>query len=254
MQEQSRVNKQAWEYRAYEFWEKRDGTPAEYAAIIKQDPAACLKKHRRHFEDVAGKTIANICGSNGRKAVPLALLGATSRCLISQRRMHGTRLNWRTMLRHQFICRRRSYAIDLERYRDTFDLLYLEGGILHYFADLERFLQILFTILRPGGQLILSDFHPVGRWIDADLTYRPRYFDQALQSGDLAYKTHFTDAEQTDFPDVSVRYFTLSEILNGIIATRFTLERFDEHRGWNGENIPSEFTLLATKPLEGSNS
>ncbi len=76
MQEQSRINKQAWEYRAYEFWEKRDGTPAEYAAIIKQDPAACLKKHRRHFEDVAGKTIANICGSNGRKAVPLALLGA----------------------------------------------------------------------------------------------------------------------------------------------------------------------------------
>ncbi|WP_312452444.1 hypothetical protein [Exiguobacterium sp.] len=26
MKEQSRVNKQAWDYRAYEFWEKRDGT------------------------------------------------------------------------------------------------------------------------------------------------------------------------------------------------------------------------------------
>lgn len=55
MQEQSRINKQAWEYRAYEFWEKRDGTPAEYAAIIKQDPVASLKtqasSRRRRRED-----------------------------------------------------------------------------------------------------------------------------------------------------------------------------------------------------------
>ena len=145
------------------------------------------------------------------------------------------------------------YAIDLTRYSDTFDILYLEGGILHYFADLKRFLQILFTMLKPGGQLILSDFHPVGRWIDTDLMYTPRYFDQALQTGDLAYKSHFTDQEQVDFPDVSVRYFTLSEILNGVIETRFTLQQFEEHRGWNGENIPKEFTLLATKPMEGSN-
>ncbi len=255
MQEQSRINKQAWEYRAYEFWEKRDGTPAEYAGIIKQDPAACLKKHRRHFEEVAGKTIANICGSNGRKAVPLALLGAdvTVFDISEENAKYALELAHHAETSIQYVVGD-LYAIDLERYRDTFDLLYLEGGILHYFADLERFLQILFTMLKPGGQLILSDFHPVGRWIDADLTYRPRYFDQALQAGDLAYKTHFTDAEQTDFPDVSVRYFTLSEILNGIIATRFTLDRFDEHRGWNGENIPSEFTLLATKPLEGSNS
>ncbi len=253
MQEQSRINKQAWEYRAYEFWEKRDRAPADYAAVIKQDPAACLKKHRHDLEDVAGKTIANICGSNGRKAVPLALLGAdvTVFDLSEENARYALELAHHAETRIEYVVGD-IYAIDLERYRDTFDLLYLEGGILHYFADLERFLQVLFTILKPGGQLILSDFHPIGRWIDADLTYRPRYFDQGLQAGDLAYKTHFTDEEQVDFPDVSVRYFTLSEILNGVIQTRFILDRFDEHRGWNGENIPSEFTLLASKPVERS--
>lgn len=254
MQEQSRVNKQAWEYRAYEFWEKRDGTPAEYAEIIKQDPAAMLKKHRHYFEDVAGKTIANICGSNGRKAVPLALLGAnvTVFDISEENATYALELAHHAETKIEYIVGD-VYTIDLEWYGNTFDILYLEGGILHYFADLERFLQILFAMLKPGGQLILSDFHPVGRWIDADLTYRPRYFDQALQTGDLAYKSHFTDQEQADFPDVAVRYFTLSEILNGVIATRFTLQQFEEHRGWNGENIPKEFTLLATKPLEGRN-
>jgi len=27
--EQSKINKKAWEYRAYEFWNKRDGSPEE---------------------------------------------------------------------------------------------------------------------------------------------------------------------------------------------------------------------------------
>jgi SAM-dependent methyltransferase len=255
MKKQTWVDKQAWEYRAHEFWEKRDGTPAEYSARIKQDPAACLKKHRHDLEDVAGKAIANICGSNERKAVPLALLGAdvTVFDISEENAKYALELAHHAETRITYVVGD-LYAIDLERYRDTLDILYLEGGILYYFADLKRFLQILFAILQPGGQLILSDFHPVGRWIDADLTYTPRYFDQALPAGDLAYKTHFTNEEQVDFPDVSVRYFTLSETLNGILQTRFTLERFDEHRGWNGENIPSEFTLLATKPFEGSNT
>ncbi|MGI1804480.1 class I SAM-dependent methyltransferase [Exiguobacterium sp. TDN 0502] len=254
MEEQSRINKQAWEYRAYEFWVKRDGAPAEYATSIKADPAAMLKKHRHYFEDVAGKAIANICGSNGRKAVPLALVGAdvTVFDISEENARYALELAHYAETKIEYIIGD-IYAIDLTRYSDRFDILYLEGGILHYFADLKRFLQILFAILKPGGQLILSDFHPVGRWIDADLTYRPRYFDQALHASDLAYKSHFTDQEQADFPDVAVRYFTLSEILNGVIATHFTLQQFEEHRGWNGENIPGEFTLLATKSREGRN-
>ncbi|MNP37861.1 hypothetical protein D3C76_1313340 [compost metagenome] len=46
------------------------------AKKILDNPLACLKKHKQYFENVEGKKIANLCGSNGRKAVPLALLGA----------------------------------------------------------------------------------------------------------------------------------------------------------------------------------
>ena len=76
MNEQSATNKAAWEYRAYEFWIKRDGHPKEKAKEIRKDPRAGLKKHQALLENVEGKKIANLCGSNGRKAVPLALLGA----------------------------------------------------------------------------------------------------------------------------------------------------------------------------------
>src|SRR5699024_8000234 len=34
------------------------------------------KKQQEYFENVRGINVGNICGSNGRKAVPLSLLGA----------------------------------------------------------------------------------------------------------------------------------------------------------------------------------
>lgn len=40
MNEQSATNKTAWEYRAYEFWNKRDGTPMEKAKKILENPKA----------------------------------------------------------------------------------------------------------------------------------------------------------------------------------------------------------------------
>lgn len=69
-------NKTAWEYRAYEFWNMNYGTPKEKAAQIKADPKARLRYHQKYFENINGLKIANVCGSNGRIAVPLAVLGA----------------------------------------------------------------------------------------------------------------------------------------------------------------------------------
>lgn len=40
MREQSRINKSAWEHRAYEFWNKRDGSPEEKAKEIINNPRA----------------------------------------------------------------------------------------------------------------------------------------------------------------------------------------------------------------------
>jgi len=68
-----------------------------------------------------------------------------------------------------------------------------------------------------------------------------------LHKGDLAYKSFFNKQEQQDFPDVSLRYYTLSEIINSVINSGFKIQKFDEHCGWNNENIPWEFTILANK-------
>ncbi|MCM3363847.1 class I SAM-dependent methyltransferase [Niallia sp. Sow4_A1] len=248
MNEQSTTNKVAWEYRAYEFWMKRDGHPKEKAKEILKDPRTSLKKHQTFFENVEGKKIANLCGSNGRKAVPLALLGAevTIFDISKENERYARELAYHANTSINYIVGD-IYEIDLQTYGEAFDILYLEGGILHYFQDIDHFMSLLFSLLKNDGTLILSDFHPLLKCLNDDFNVKLAYFDTELQTGDIAYKQFFPEEEQDDFPDVSIRFYTLSEIINSLIAAGLRLERFEEHRGWKMENIPWEFTIIARK-------
>lgn len=252
MNEQSTQNKIAWEHRAYGFWHKRDGSPKDKAQQIMGNPFAQLKKHKPYFEKITGKKIANLCGSNGRKAVPLALLGAdvTVFDISEGNKKYALELADAANVSIQYVVTD-IYEIDVEKYRGYFDMLYLEGGILHYFNDIERLMAILFSLLKDDGVMVLSDFHPLRRCIVTnsiiEFQIQQSYFDSELHNGDVAYKHYFDEHEQQDFPDVSLRSYTLSEIINSVIIAGFKLMKFDEHRGWKNENIPWEFTILAKK-------
>ena len=76
MRDYSQQNKIAWEYNAYDFWVRTAGTPEERARQTKADPVRMLRRYAAYFDRYEGIRVANICGSCGKKAVPLALLGA----------------------------------------------------------------------------------------------------------------------------------------------------------------------------------
>ncbi|WP_226793159.1 class I SAM-dependent methyltransferase [Bacillus sp. B1-b2] len=203
MNERNNKNKKAWEYRAYEFWMKRDGTPEQKAKELSRDPQKSLKKHQSYFGDVKGKRIANLCGSNGRKAVPLALLGAevTVFDISEENKKYALELAHYANTSISYVVGD-IYDINLGEYANHFDILYLEGGILHYFHDLEKFIHILSRLLKKEGVLILSDFHPIKRCTTEDLMYELTYFNNHPQNQDIAYKQYFSEEEQVDFPSI----------------------------------------------------
>ncbi|MHC1696029.1 MAG: class I SAM-dependent methyltransferase [Eubacteriales bacterium] len=248
------INKKAWEYRAYEFWNNQY-TPQALADRIKENPSARLRYHSKYFEHTEGQKIANPCGSNGRIAVPLALLGAevTVFDISEENRKYSLELAECAGVNIEYVVCDFYKAADMG-YHECFDTAYLEGGILHYFHDLDKFTAVLYHIIKQGGRLILSDFHPFGKVISsssgalgkAEVTGGD-YFDSSVHTGDVAYKSFFPENEQPDFPDCSLRCYMIGEIINSIIDAGFILKEFNEHPNWTNNKLPGEFTIVAIK-------
>ena len=250
MREYSKQNKEAWEYSAYEFWTMTCGTPEERAKEDVADPEKMLRKYAAYFDRYEGVKVANICGSCGKKAVPLALLGAevtvfdiseeNRRYAMETAEAAGTQI---------------SYVVgdvletDLEKYGGYFDVVFMEGGILHYFHDIDEFMRIMFALLKPGGKMICSDFHPFTKIMDSLKLERPvmGYFSTEIYEGEMAHARFYPEEIRSKMPKCSLRRYTMSEIVNSVIRNGFRLDRLDEHPAWENDQLPGEFTIIAYK-------
>lgn len=135
---------------------------------------------------------------------------------------------------------------------NQFDIVYLEGGILHYFSDLDLLAQIIYNILEYGGKLVLNDFHPIRKILqmsdDDKLILDGDYFDNEVKLGNVAYKTHFSGEEQEDFPDCLLRYWTTGEIITAFAQAGFVIGKLVEEPRYDSyKNIPGNFTMIAHK-------
>jgi SAM-dependent methyltransferase len=255
---QSEVNGAAWSYRAYEFWKSHKGLPEDVAKEMTADPQRFLRRHLEFIGDVKDKKIANLLGSNGRKAVPLALLGAdvTIVDISAENQRYALELAQAAKVDITYIVAD-FLELDISKMQSYFDLTYLEGGILHYFSDLYVLSSKIYEILKFGGKLVLNDFHPfknilnikdIWAWDNNKLEITGDYFDSALKSGSVAYKKYFPEAEQNAFPDCLLRYWTMGEIISSFAAVGFVIEKLVEiPRDNTYKNIPGEFILVASK-------
>lgn len=250
MEEYSKQHKKAWEYNAYDFWVTHAGTPAERAKEDMAAPEKMLRKYARYFDRYEGIRIANICGSCGKKAIPLALLGAdvTVFDISEQNRQYAMETAEAAhVCLHYEVCD--VLEIDLEKYGSSFDVVFMEGGILHYFHDIDEFMRIMYSLLKPGGKMICSDFHPFTKINDSLKMGMPvmSYFSTDIIEAEMAHARFFEDEIRRQMPKCSLRKYTISEILNAIIRSGFTLKQFDEHPSWEDDRLPGEFTAIAVK-------
>lgn len=250
MDKYTEKNKSAWEYNAYDFWVTQIGTPAERAKKDLENPRAMLKKYAKYFDDVRGLKIANICGSCGKKAIPLSILGAAvtvfdiskdnQRYACETAKAAGTHIDYVVG---------DVLDIDMSVYRGYFDIVFMEGGILHYFHDINRFMGVMNSLLKTGGKMICSDFHPFHKIIDALGLGNPTgdYFSTEIIECEMAHAKFYEDEKRRAIPKCYLRRYTLSEVINSVITSGFTLKSIEEHPAWTNAKLPGEFTLLATK-------
>lgn len=253
MQEyQSNTNKNAWSYRAYEHWLRFTGPPEQAAAQMQDDPAFFLRHELPYLGNVEGKRVINPMGSNGRRAIPLALLGAevTVVDISPEGARYAQELAEAAGVSINYLIGD-VMEVPVQDLADSFDVAYMEGGVFHYFADLTRIAQMIYTILSPGGRLVASDFHPIRKCLsvnEGSVSLAGNYFDEQFHEGDVAYQQFFPKEEQNDFPKCRLRYWTLGEIVTAFAGAGLTIEQLIELPHPEFANVPGLFVLTANKP------
>ena len=218
---------------------------------MRKDPRHWVGRHIDYLGDVRKKKIASLLGSNGRKAVPLAILGADVSVVdISvENRRYALELASSAGVHLDYIVQD-LFDLDTTGLAGTFDIAYAEGGVLHFFSDLERFGKIVYDILKPGGKLVLSDSHPLRKVItvtDGIPKVSGDYFDASVKIGAVAGKDLFPIEEHGSFPTLRLRLWTLGEIVSGLCRSGLLISEFIEIPRKDLPTVPGEFVILASR-------
>lgn len=248
-------NKRAWESEHYDAWVIRFGAPEAYALKIKSDPTKVLGSLMPLMGDVSGKNVLNLMGSNGNKAVALAHLGAdvTILDLSESNRQYALDLAKASNLALNYLIGD-VLTFPLDR---TYDIVFAEMGILHYFTDLSLFFKRINKWLVPSGRCLIRDFHPVSTKliVSRGSTAKVRkhkiegdYFDTQLVEKLVSYGKY---AEQEAVSKVYLRNWNLGEIVTAAAKEGLYIRTLIEEPNLSSDvfdkGIPKTFILEAQR-------
>jgi len=254
-------NRAVWNSGTYAAWLERFGAPREAAAKIAQDPRKRIGTVLTEMgESLGGKRIVNLLGSNGNKAVALALLGADVTVIdfsegnerYARELTEAAGVSLRYVLADVLRLPEREFA-------SPYDIVFMEFGILHYFIDLDPLFRTVRRLLKPGGILALQDFHPVStklissRGTTAAIRKHKvtgNYFDESLEVKEAAFAKFLPEeAKGLEMPTVALRNWTLGEIVTGVAQAGLFIRKLEELPNQSSDTfdrgIPKTFTLIA---------
>ncbi|HZC17120.1 MAG TPA: methyltransferase domain-containing protein [Caulobacteraceae bacterium] len=237
-------NRDSWNTERYDLWVSAYGAPEVEAARLVADPENKVRRLLPYLGEVVGKRICNIQGSHGRVAVALAVLGADVTVIdfAEENRRYALELAARAGVVIDYLLGDVIEAGSLGL-NGTFDALAMELGILHYHHDLGRFFAVMADLAKPGGRMVLNEFHPVERKLFTAPGVLHDYFSAEVVMGATPDPT----SQGRDLGQCALRFWTLGEVVTTAIGAGFVIERLEELPSWTDPIIPGMFTLVAVK-------
>ncbi|WP_295337134.1 bifunctional 2-polyprenyl-6-hydroxyphenol methylase/3-demethylubiquinol 3-O-methyltransferase UbiG [Flavobacterium sp.] len=178
--------------------------------------------------DVSGKKILHLQCHFGQDSLSLARMGAQvtgvdlSDKAIERARELAEKLN----LEATFVCcdiYEAPHLID-----EQFDIVFTSYGTIGWLPDLERWAAVVAHFLKPNGQLIMADFHPVVWMYDNDFTTVFYDYFNVAQIVEAETGT-YADREAPIANQTITWNHPISEILNALINSGLEIKRFNEY-------------------------
>jgi SAM-dependent methyltransferase len=149
---------------------------------------------------------------------------------------------------------------------EQFDIVFTSYGTIGWFPDLDKWAKVVSHFLKPNGQFIMADFHPVVWMFDNDFK---EVFYSYFNIEPIIEEESGTYAEtEADLQTKSIGWnHPISEILNSLLQSGLELKQFNEYdySPYNcfnemeefekgkfciktfGNKIPMVYSILATK-------
>jgi|GEM_PF-195591 len=246
-------NKLAWNQNQYEALIKRYGQPKERAEKIKKNPEWMLHPFFKYFGDVKGKKIAHLLGSNGIKATALSLLGANVTVIdfSKENEQYANEVSKACDTYIQYINKDvLSIGDDLN---GTFDIVFMELGVLHYFLDLHLLFQVVQQLLNDAGIFILHEFHPISTKLITSKGKKHKadgnYFNPSIVESEVAFAKLFDEKNKEQLNKVFHRKWTLGEVITALANKHLYVQWMEEEPNHKLDDvgIPKTVTILAKK-------
>lgn len=177
--------------------------------------------------DVAGKTILHLQCHFGQDTISLSRLGAEVTGVdLSDKAIESARqIAKETDSDAHFIC---CDIYNLPEHLDKqFDIVYTSYGTIGWLPDLDKWAKIISRYLKPDGQFVFVEFHPVVWMFDDNFEHVGyNYFN----SGAIVEKEEGTYADKT--ADITQEYVMwnhgLSEVMNSLINNGLEIKSLNE--------------------------
>lgn len=252
--EMTSINKEAWNQNNYQALVNRFGLPEEAAMKIKENPRWRLHPFQKYLpDDVGSKKVLHLLGSNGVKGVSLALLGAdvTIVDFSNENKVFATKLSESAGVSIQYIV---SDALSVsEKITDSFDIVLMELGVLHYFIDLKPLANTIKQLLNINGRFILHEFHPISTKLITSNGKKHKvtgnYFDSSIHTQSIAFSKHLSEVDKTESQVVYQRRWTLGEVITTFSREGLFTEVLEEepNHKLHDFGLPKTFTLVCKK-------
>lgn len=178
--------------------------------------------------DIQGKSILHLQCHFGQDTISLSRLGAkvTGIDLSDNAINYAQKMAKELSVDTRFIC---SDIYELPNILDDkFDIVFTSYGVIGWLPDMEQWAKIVAHYLKPGGQFIMVEFHPVV-WM----------FNDDFNAIDYSYFKGAEIIEQLEgsYADrnAEIKYTTvtwthsLSEVINSLIQAGVCIARFEEY-------------------------
>lgn len=177
--------------------------------------------------DITGKKILHLQCHFGQDTISLSRLGAnvTGVDLSDKAIESAMQIASETNANTQFFC---CDIYDLPNHLDEqFDLVFTSYGTIGWLPDLDKWAKVISKFLKPNGQFVFVEFHPVVWMFDDNFDkIGYRYFN----SGAIVETENGTYADKE--ADISQSYVmwnhSLSEVVNSLIRNGIEINTLDE--------------------------